>query len=158
MTFPLIIIIISFIIDGISSHFINSSFTYISIFSTIYTIISFVIIHQFFSNTKKFLILLSIFGLLFDIVYTNTLLLNTTIFPLIGLIIIFLCNKLTNNIINNGIISIISIFSYYIISDLILIIINYQKFNIQLLFNVLINSILMTIIFSCLLTIIINKK
>ena len=48
-----------------------------SILSCLYTLITLIIIYPYFYNEKKYYILLIIFGLLIDIVYSNTFLFNT---------------------------------------------------------------------------------
>lgn len=157
MIISTIILIISFLLDGIMSYYLTSNTTFVSIFSTIYTVIALVIIYKFFSNEKKYLFFCVLFGLLFDITYTNTFIFNAFLFFIIGINIILLNTKLANNIFNNTIFSLISIFLYYILSNIILIFINYTSFNTYLLFKILINSILMTIIYSLICTIIVDK-
>lgn len=156
MIISLIILIISFLLDGLMSNYITNNIINISLFSTVYTVIALVIIYKFFSNDKKYLTLISIFGLLFDIVYTNSLFLNSFTFFIIGIVIIFLTNKFASNIINNIVLSLISVFLYYIITSIILFLINYNNFNTYLIFKILYSSIIMTTIYSFISLIIID--
>ena len=78
MIILLIYIILSFILDAFTSLYLNFSIETVSIFKTIYSIISLVIIYNYFKNDKKYLITLIVIGILFDIVYTNTFILNIT--------------------------------------------------------------------------------
>ena len=71
MIISIIYLVLSFILDNFMSNIFPSTLTNISYFTTIYIIISFVIIYPYFNNEKKYYILLIIFGLLFDILYTG---------------------------------------------------------------------------------------
>lgn len=151
MIIAIILLIISFITEGLISNYISSSFYLTNLFSTLYTLICLVVIYPYFNNKKKYYILLIVFGILFDIVYTNTFLLNVFVFLVISLIIRVLNFILPENILITNVISIITIISYHILSYTILTIINYNSYPITLLFNICINSIIMTIIYTSLL-------
>ena len=96
----LIILLISFFLDGIMSNYFTSINLHISLFNTIYTVIALSCIANYFSNKKKYIILIGLTGLCFDIVYTNTFLLNVFIFIILGLNVILLNSKLPNNILS----------------------------------------------------------
>ena len=85
MIIYLIILLISFFLDGIMSNYFTSINLHISLFNTIYSVIAFSCIANYFSNKKKYIILIGLTGLCFDIVYTNTFLLNVFIFIILGL-------------------------------------------------------------------------
>ena len=93
MIISIIYLIISFILDNFMSNIFPSTLSNISYFSTIYIIISFVIIYPYFSKENKYYLLLIIFGVLFDVLYTGTFILNMVIFLCIGF-----CIKMLNNI------------------------------------------------------------
>lgn len=153
----LIILLISFFLDGIMSNYFTSITLHISLFNTIYTVIALSCIANYFSNKKKYIILIGLTGLCFDIVYTNTFLLNVFIFIIIGLNVILLNSKLPNNILYNALISFINVCLYYILTYLILIMTNYININISILLHILICSIIMSIIYSIILTFILNR-
>lgn len=157
MIIYLVILFISFLLDGVMSNYFVVLPTHISFFNTIYTIIALVIISSYFSNIKRYLLLASLFGLLFDITYTNTLFLNVIVFLIIGLNVIWFNSKLPSNILNNTIISVISVSFYYILTYSILLTVNYFNINITLLFHILSCSIIMTIIYSVILSFTIFK-
>ena len=71
MIISIIYLVISFLLEGIMSNIFPSTLSNISYFTTIYIIISFAIIYPYFDNDKKFFILIFIFGILFDILYTD---------------------------------------------------------------------------------------
>jgi len=127
MIISIIYLVFSFLLEGIMSNIFPSTLSNISYFTTIYIIISFVIIYPYFDNDKKFFILIFIFGILFDILYTSTIFVNTFIFIII---------------------SYVGIIIYHILSFIILMITGYGDYSIILLFNIIIHSIFMTIIYT----------
>ena len=144
----IILLTISFFIQGISSTIIGYTTQSISMFYTIYILITFLILYPHFENQKKFLLLLVIFGLLTDLVYSNTFIFNTCLFYLIYKInkifhFFFPYNLLTINISN-----LIGIYVYHLITFLFLIILNFDNYNILILFKIILNSTIMTIIYT----------
>ena len=93
MVISIIYLIFSFILDNFMSNIFSSTLSNISYFTTIYIVISFVILYSYFSNERKYYLLLIIFGLLFDILYTGTFVFNMTLFFIIGIVI-----KMLNNV------------------------------------------------------------
>lgn len=148
MIISIIYLVVSFLLDGIMSNIFPSTLSNISYFTTIYIIISFAIIYPYFDNDKKFFMLIFIFGILFDILYTSTIFVNTFIFIIIGIVIKILYNVLPENVFMTNIISYIGIIIYHILSFAILMITGYMNYNIILLFNIIIHSIFMTIIYT----------
>lgn len=150
-------IILSFLLDGLISNYLNFTISSISYFTTIYTIISFAVSYNYFSNKKKYLLVLLIMGLLFDIVYTNTFPLNVIVFILIGMLVGYLDESLPSNILTINIKSYLSIILYHILSYLILLISHYNSYDLYLLKEILLRSIIMTIIYTTLSYFIIKK-
>ena len=148
MIISILYLVISFLLEGIMSNIFPSTLSNISYFITIYTIISFVIIYPYFDNDKKYYLLILIFGILFDVLYTSTFFINIFIFIIIGIIIKLLYNLFPENIFMTNIISYICIIIYHILSFIILVIVGYNDYNIMLLFNIIIHSIFMTIIYT----------
>lgn len=150
-------IIISFILDNLISNLIPFNLVNPSYFKTIYSIISLVIIYNYFDNKKKYLSILIILGILFDIAYTNTFILNIVIFLIIYIILSYLDYIIPTNIITINIKSITCISSYHILTYIILLLSNYNNYSIKLLGIILIRSIIMTIIYTTISYLIINK-
>ena len=148
MIISIIYLVISFLLEGIMSNIFPSTLSNISYFTTIYIIISFAIIYPYFDNDKKFFILIFIFGILFAILYTSTIFVNTFIFIIIGIVIKILYNILPGNVFMTNIISYVGIIIYHILSFIILMITGYGDYSIILLFNIIIHSIFMTIIYT----------
>lgn len=143
-----IYVLFSFLIEGFMSNIFASTLTDISYFTTIYTIISFAVIYPYFYNKKKYFILLFIFGVFFDSLYTSTFMVNICVFLIVGFVIYVLNNILSDNIFTINIISMISIILYHVLSFVILSITNYANYSFFLLFNIIIHSIFMTIIYT----------
>lgn len=148
--------IISFFLQGIMSNYLNYTITNPSLFSTIYVIITIIIVNKHFENNNKYYLLAFILGLLYDLVYTNTFVLNAILFLTISIIARHFIDLLPDNIININIISLLSIFIYHILSFIILVIINYNTYNIKLLLIICSHSIIMTIIYTTIMYLISN--
>ena len=148
MIISILYLVISFLLEGIMSNIFPSTLSNISYFTTIYTIISFVNIYPYFDNDKKYYLLILIFGVLFEVLYTSTFFINIFIFIIIGIIIKLLYNLFPENIFMTNIISYICIIIYHILSFIILVIVGYNDYHIMLLFNIIIHSIFMTIIYT----------
>lgn len=148
MIISILYLVMSFLLEGIMSNIFPSTLSNISYFTTLYTIISFVVIYPYFDNDKKYYLLILIFGILFDLLYTSTFFINIFIFIIIGIIIKLLYNLFPENIFMTNIISYICIIIYHILSFIILVIVGYNDYDIMLLFNIIIHSIFMTIIYT----------
>lgn len=149
--------IISFLLDGLLSNYMSINIIDPSYFRTIYSIISLVIIYNYFDNNTKYLKILLVLGMFFDIVYTNTFLLNVVIFLIIYLIIKKINIFIPNNIFTINLKSILSITIYHILSYLILLLSNYHNYSIRLLTLILSRSIIVTIIYTTISYLVLKK-
>lgn len=148
MIVSIIYLIISFLFESIMSNIFPTTFGNVSCFSTIYTIIAFVIIYPYFTNEKKYYILIIIFGCLFDILYTSTILINLMLFIIGAIVIKVLNNFISDNIFMTNIISIICIIIYHLLLFVILNLTTSGVYGISLLLEIITHSIIMTIIYS----------
>ena len=148
MIISIIYLIVSFILDNFMSNIFPSTLTNTSYFTTIYILISFVILYPYFNNEKKYYILLVIFGILFDILYTGTFIFNMVLFIVVGINIKILNNLFPENVITTNLISIISITLYHVISFIILNLVSSISYDFMLLINIIIHSIIMTIVYT----------
>lgn len=148
MIISIIYMLISFILDNFMSNIFPSTLSNVSIFSTIYIIISFVIIYPYFNNERKYYLLILIFGILFDILYTGTFIFNMVLFLVLGILVKILNNVFPENVFTTNIISFIVICSYHILSFIILSIVGSVNYDFMLLINIILGSILMTIIYT----------
>ena len=148
MIVSIIYLVLSFILDGFMSNIFSSTLTDISYFTTIYIIISLVIIYPYFGNERKYYFLAIVFGLLFDILYTGTFVFNLVLFMVIGIVIKLLNNIFPFNVFTINVISVIAISSYHILSFIILSLVSSVSYDFVLLINIIVHSILMTIIYT----------
>ena len=86
------ILIISLLLDVINYFIFSQNSHFLSLFSVISII--------FFKKDKKYLIILILFSLLYDLVFNITFI-NSILFPLIGILLKFLYKKIKYNYLNN---------------------------------------------------------
>lgn len=152
----ILILIIAFYLDGLLSNmFIVSDYLYPLCF-----LLSLVLIYPSFqkSELSKYYLISLIMGLLYDIVYTNTLFINFIIFFLIAILIKNIYNLVSNNYLSLILISFLVIVIYRTLTYLILSIINYKFLSIDLLFNSFYSSIITNFIYITILYLLLPKK
>lgn len=157
MAISIISLVFSFLFQGFISTHLNYSIMNPSIFSCVYLLITLIILIPYFDNQKKYLRLLIIFGLLMDIVYTNTFILNTIIF----LIIYFICRAinyfLPHNIFTVNLLNVISMIIYHVLTFLILLTIGYDSYSLSSLVTIITHSLIMTVLYGSLMYFIISS-
>lgn len=120
----------SFFLDGIASTLISNSSYLLPLFS----IVSLALIYPYLNDNRKFSILSLCMGFLYDIVYTQTLFLNTIAFVLIAIIIYLFYRFVPVNIINSLLCITILIIFFRLFVYLILILLGKEWFEWQRLF------------------------
>lgn len=153
----IIYLIISFLLDSIISLYIPASLTTLSYFKTIYTLVSLVVIFNYFENSKKYLIIAIILGALFDTVYTNTFLLNIVIFIVDYFLLTELDYIIPNNLFTINIKSLSALYTYHILTYIILLLTHYNSYSFSILLNILMKSTIMTIIYTTISYLLIKK-
>lgn len=153
----IIYLIISFLLDSIISLYIPASLTTLSYFKTIYTLVSLVVIFNYFENSKKYLIITIILGALFDTVYTNTFLLNIVIFIVVYFLLTELDYIIPNNLFTINIKSLSALYTYHILTYIILLLTHYNSYSFSILLNILMKSTIMTIIYTTISYLLIKK-
>lgn len=148
MIISVIYLAISFLLENIMANLFPSTLSSISYFTTIYMVIAFVIIYPYFNNDKKYYVLLLVFGILFDILYTSTFLINTFVFIIIGLATKLLYNLFPENVFMTNIISYICVILYHLLTFIILVLTRYGDYNLMLLLNIITHSLVMTIVYT----------
>ena len=148
MIISIIYLVICLILEVVMSNFFSSTLTNVSLFSTIYTIVGLVILYPHFNNDKKFYLLVIVFGILFDILYTPTFMFNLILFAIIGIVIKILCNVLSENLFMTNLISFIVITVYHLLCFIILCLFSSISYNFSILINIILGSIIMTIIYT----------
>ena len=157
MIIIIIYTIISFLLDGLISNYTSINIINPSYLRTIYSIISLVIIYNYFENDNKYLKIMVTIGFLFDIIYTNTFLLNIFIFRIIYIIIKVLNEYIPNNLFTINIKSLIAICIYHLLTYFLLLLAHYDNYSSKLLFTILKCSIIMTIVYTSVSYILLKK-
>ena len=157
MIIAVIYVIISFLLDSLMSNILPFNLTDPSWFKTIYSVISLVILYNYFDNQKKYLSILIVLGIFFDIIYTNTFIVNIIVFLIIYFILSNLDYVITTNIFTINLKSITCISLYHILTYIILLLANYNNYSIKLLGIILLRSLIMTIIYTTISYLIMNK-
>lgn len=137
-------IFISFFLDGIISLYVNKLIP-------LFTLTS-IIIASYYKKEDRLLKESVIVGILYDVTYTNTVILNSLIFFILTLLVINLNKRFNKNLPNLIFINIFILTIYLITTYLLLVIYQYLYFNISYLFisifkSVIINTIYVMIIY-----------
>lgn len=156
MLVSIISLIISLLLQGGISNFLGYTISDLSIFSAVYVLINLIVIQQYFEDSKKNLIIIIVFGLLMDQVYTNTSILCACIFVLIFYFNKFLNFFLPYNLFTVNVFSLLSMIVYHLVSFFVLVILRFDSYGILILFKVIGCNIIMTIIYTSILYLVIN--
>lgn len=144
---PILILVISFIIDGILTNFLP--YIELSLFMPLLTLISIFIIYPFYkkSETKYFLIVI-IVGIIYDLFYTNLLFFNSLLFLLIAYLSKAIYKNLEISSIKLPIYITIVIITYELLTALILLIFNVVPITFSNVLYKISHSIILNIIYS----------
>lgn len=134
----------SFILDGLLMRYLG----YNTIFLPLLTLVSLILIYPYFNdNNYRYFKYIAILGLLYDIVYMNTLFFNFFIFMILGFVIVLLNYLLSNNLFINVLITIITIILYRVINYLFYFFIGSIEFSFKVLLNNILCSLILNIIY-----------
>lgn len=148
------IIILSLCLESIMSTLIPLN----SFFTPLLSIVSLVLIYPYFANKDDdYLKTCALVGLIYDLVFTDTMFFNMIVFLLIGLLIKLINIVLSNNFINVMLITLITIIIYLTVTYLILAIIGYKTFNFHTLTATISQTLLLNVLYSFLLYLITDK-
>lgn len=139
----IIINLLSFFLDGIISLFIDKN----SIFIPLFSIMSLIVCYPLLKNKRKIIIIGTILGLLYDIVYTQKLFTNTIIFFVISLLVLYYFRYLRFNTFNSTLLSIIIIIFYRCLSYFTFILFSDAILNIKLLFRSIYSSFIFNLLY-----------
>lgn len=149
------ILVISFILQGILSNYISVD---TNIFNLLFPIVALIIIYPYFrKNNSKYFIYAGIYGLLYDLIYTDTFILYVGLFIMIAFVISKLNIIFSNNIINIGFITTIVIAIYRTITYFVLVVVNYLEFDMNILFKSIYSSLLLNVIYAIIIYFISNR-
>ena len=149
-----LILIISFILEGITSNLISLN----SLFFPLFTLVTLATIYPLFNKNNNKFYLYSIFvGFIYDIVYTNAPFMNSFAFLITAYMIKLLYEYITVSKFNIILVNIIVIVFHQTVLYLLLCLFNYTTFNEVTLFTSLYSSIIINIIYGCVIFIITKK-
>ena len=152
---PLMVIILSFMLEGVLSIIFTFN---TNLFASTFCLLSLFFIYPFMKEIKNYIIISFILGLIYDITYTGTILLNAFIFLIIAFRIIKLYKTFQMNLFNIIIINICLIILYRFITYLFLFTINTNPFNIITLLESIYSSLILNIIYILLTYFILTRK
>lgn len=153
----LIIIIISFLLDGILSNFLPFMVNDLSLFTPLLTLTSLIIIYPLYrKKEKQYFLTLFITGILFDLFYTNLFLLNALIYLAIGFILKIIYKNTGFNYFKLLFIIPLLIISYELLTALIILIFNLVPLTIPKLLYKISHSLLLNMIYAEIIYLIIN--
>ncbi len=143
-----LIIIISFILDWIINNIVNYQYNNLSLFTPLLTIVSIFLIYPLFKKKKNnYFIVLFIIGIIYDLLFTNLIIVNRLLFLLVGYISKYIHDNYELNILTITI-SLIFIISIYETSLLlILVVLRIYDFSIIDLLYKISHSLLLNIIY-----------
>lgn len=144
---------ISLILDSVVSNYIILS---TNLFLPLFTLTSLVVLFPF-CNNKKNLKFLIIVGLLYDIVLTDTLFMNTILFFILICLVKMFFSNFNNSLFNILLILVCSIILYRLMYYLILVMSNRYTFDLFTLFKSMYASLILNVIYGLLLYVIIKK-
>lgn len=154
---PYIIVVVSFILDGIISNFLPFMVGDLSIFTPLLTLVSLFIVSLFFVRyEKKYYLLCFITGIVYDLFYTNLLFYNGLIFLLIGFITIKVCKNIKIDYLKLIIYIIGLIILYELLNALLIVVFNVVYISFDKLLYKILHSLLLNIIYGEIIYLIIN--
>lgn len=149
----LVIIIVSFLLEGIVSNFVPMN----SFLVPLFTLTALIMIYPLFDEAALYYKYTFITGLAYDLLYTDTILFHAIIFCFMAFLITKLNLVLSDNFINTLIIIGVCILVYRVMTYSVLILVGSVDFSISdLIFSVL-RSLIINLIYSLILFLIIKK-
>jgi len=148
MIFGIIISSISLLLDALLSGYIPIFINNNNLFIPMFTVISLIIIFPYFNNDEfSYLKVCALFGLIYDVLFTNTLGLNIVLFIILGFIINFLDGTLSNSLISIIIKMLVVIIIFDSLTYLILLMLDYINYGILVLLKKILKSLTLNFIY-----------
>lgn len=153
----IIILIISFILDGILSSFLPYSVGNLSLFTPLLTIVSLFIIYKFYYHKEKeYYIIAFILGIIYDLFYTNLLFFNGLVFLLMAYLFVKIYRVLKVDSFRIIIYICLVIIFYEVVCSIVFLIFNLVPITFNGVLYKITHSLLLNIIYGELLYVIIN--
>ena len=137
-------IIISFILEGVFTNLVGIN----SFLLPLFTVTSLTILYPYFNNNhNKFIGVCALVGFFYDIIYTESVFINTFSFTIMSMFIIIIYNYINMNIFNINGLNVIIIIIFKIVSYMLLCIVGYCHFKSNVLIRGIYHSLIINIIY-----------
>lgn len=144
MKYIILILSISFYLDGILSNFISLDTKYFNLLLSLMTLVS---IYPFFKKPKKYYQICLGYGIVYDLVYTDTLFFHGFLFLCMGFIAHYTYKMLSLSSVNTILIAVLSIFIYRTLSYTLLCLIGNYEFVWLTLLRSITSSLILNIMY-----------
>lgn len=140
-----IVLIVSFFLEGFTSNMVSINTT---LFVPLFSIVSLLIVYPYFIHDKNtFLKSCFALGLFYDLVYTDTLIINACVFVIVGLFIRMLNSWFSNHAISLLLMISLTIIFYRIIMYVVLVIVGFIPFEWYMLILSISSSFVLNVIY-----------
>jgi len=147
------VLIFSFLLEGAFTNLVSRD----SLFIPLFFLMSLSILYPYFNNKKfNFIVCCLACGLIYDIVFSDSVFINTLNFSVVGCLIIFIYTYINYNMFSMSIINLIVIIIYRTISYMLLFMFSFVSFDGDSLMNGISNSIISNIIYGIILFMVIS--
>mgnify|MGYP005813754901 CR=1 FL=1 len=148
-----IIIIISFLLEGIVSNFVPIN----GFLAPLFTLVALIIIYPLFDEVSEYYKYAFVTGLAYDLFYTDTILFHAIIFCFMAFIITRLNLVLSDNYLNILVIMGICILIYRVVTYSLLVLVSTMAFDFMALIISVLKSLIINLIYSALLFFVVKK-
>lgn len=148
-----IIIVISFLLEGIVSNFVPIN----GFLAPLFTLVALIIIYPLFDETAEYYKYAFVTGLAYDLFYTDTILFHAIIFCFMAFIITRLNLVLSDNYLNILVIMGICILIYRVVTYSLLVLVSTMAFDFMALIISVLKSLIINLIYSALLFFVVKK-
>ena len=148
-----IIIVISFLLEGIVSNFVPIN----GFLAPLFTLVALIIIYPLFDEASEYYKYAFVTGLAYDLFYTDTILFHSIIFCFMAFIITRLNLVLSDNYLNILVIMGICILIYRVVTYSLLVLVSTMAFDFMALIISVLKSLIINLIYSALLFFVVKK-
>lgn len=138
------LLVFSFLLEGFVSNYQVFTLVNPSMFSTIYVLVSLVIVAKYFEEVKKILVIAMVVGLVYDLIYTGVFPLHMCLFPFITFCSYKVHDLVSDTVVNSVLMALIFVMFYHVLLYIIFMLVDYIDYSHLLLFKIMGHSILMT--------------
>lgn len=148
-----IIIVISFLLEGIVSNFVPIN----GFLTPLFTLVALIIVYPLFDEVSEYYKYAFVTGLAYDLFYTDTILFHAIIFCFMAFIITRLNLVLSDNYLNILVIMGICILIYRVVTYSLLVLVSTMAFDFMALIISVLKSLIINLIYSALLFFVVKK-